>query len=299
MKPSVSSEIRQQVVELRRRHSLSEVAKLAGLPVGTVKTICSRSGMFRDNEAHRAFFSLPPIKESNQTLPAVPELPPQRTVTGDNEIDAVLWLREVICTGQAPLIEKAMEAAKAIKTPLDQVEKRYQAWLIQTNPGSLFAALASFNFADLKGLAKSSVDKLARQQEARSRLGDDVFAEIPPESFCISALYGIDPDNMGFYDDANVDERFRVHSELMPQTLGDCLYEIAFWRELYYLRNAFDGCGDSLHEVYAREQFVFRCLGEIRPRSKEESVTVMRWMLEDKNNFDRSETEAILLNLIG
>jgi hypothetical protein len=42
-------------------------------------------------------------------------------------------------------------------------------------------------------------------------------------------------------------------------------------------------------------------LGRIRPRSKEEAVTVLRWMLNDKqNNMDRGEsTDAILLNLIG
>ena len=109
MKPGVSPDTRRQVLELRRRHSLREVAERTGLPLGTVKTLCSRSGAFRDNEAHRALFSLPPIQPSKQTLPAVPELPPQRTVTGNKEVDAVLWLREVIGTGQAALIEKAMQ----------------------------------------------------------------------------------------------------------------------------------------------------------------------------------------------
>lgn len=149
MKPAVSTDTRRQVLELRRRHSLRAVAEQTGLPLGTVKTICSRSGAFRDNVAHRALFSLPPMRHTSQTLPAVPELPPQQRVTGDKEVDAVLWLRQVIGTGQAALIEKAMQGAKKIKTPLDQLEKRYTQILASANPGNPFATLASFCIAVL------------------------------------------------------------------------------------------------------------------------------------------------------
>ncbi|MDH1448283.1 hypothetical protein [Aeromonas caviae] len=82
--------------ELRRQHSMREVAEIAGLPLGTVKAIISRSGLFADNPRHRAMFTLPPRPSSRETLPTVPELPPQRVVTGDKEIDALLWLRQVI-----------------------------------------------------------------------------------------------------------------------------------------------------------------------------------------------------------
>ena len=73
LKPLVSQDTRQRVIELQRRHSFAEVTKQTGLPVGTVKTICTRSGAFRDNPAHRALFALPPmIKASEQTALAVP-----------------------------------------------------------------------------------------------------------------------------------------------------------------------------------------------------------------------------------
>lgn len=92
----LTNEQREQVITLRRKHSLSEVASLAGLSLGTVKAIISRSGLFTDNPRHRAMFTLPPLQSSGETLPAVPELPPQQVVTGDKEIDALLWLRQVI-----------------------------------------------------------------------------------------------------------------------------------------------------------------------------------------------------------
>lgn len=300
MKPAVSTDTRRQVLELRRRHSLRAVAEQTGLPLGTVKTICSRSGAFRDNEAHRALFSLPPMRHSSQTLPAVPELPPQQRVTGDKEVDAVLWLRQVIGTGQAALIEKAMEGAKKIKTPLDQLEKRYAQILASANPGNPFATFASFDFADLEGLAKKSIQKAARQHEARLRFGDDLFAETPAESFCITALHGVEPGRCGFVDDCVADERFMQHPELLPRTLADCLREIAYWNDLGRLRYSVE-MYDGPPEAYARRCFAFRMLGRIRPRSKDEALSVLRWMLEDKqNNMGSDEdTDAILLNLIG
>lgn len=95
----LTNEQREQVITLRRKHSLSEVASLAGLSLGTVKAIVSRSGLFTDNPRQRAMFTLPPLQSSGETLPAVQELPPQQVVTGDREIDSMLWLRQVIGTG--------------------------------------------------------------------------------------------------------------------------------------------------------------------------------------------------------
>lgn len=300
MKQPVSPDTRHHILDLRRRFSFGEVAKQTGLPIGTVKTICSRSGVFRDNEAHRALFCLPPIHHSSQTLPAVPELPPQQRVTGDKEVDAVLWLRQVIGTGQAALIDKAMEAAKKLKTPLDKLEKRYRDWLTANQPGNLFAALSSFDFANLEGLAKSSIKKAARQNEARSRFENDLFADTPAESFCIAAMHGLTPDNFGWFTDTDADERFAKHVELLPHTLSDCLRELEYWRDLYHLRNSVDTyCSDGPDEAYARRRFVFRCLGRIRPRDKTEALAVLRYLTSECDSLDDDGTDAILLNLIG
>lgn len=303
MKPTVSTEARQRVIELRRRHSLREVAERTGLPIGTVKTICSRSGAFRDNESHRTLFSLPPIQPSKQTLPAVPELPPQRTVTGDKEVDAVLWLREIIGTGQAALIEKAMEGAKKIKTPLTELEKRYTKHLASANPGNPFATFASIGFDDLEGLARKSIQKAARQHEARSRFGDSLFEDTEAERFCITALAGVKPGEFGAINNGVAAQCFQAHPELLPHTLSDCLHELAYWSDLYWLRHSVAGTGgsDGPGEAYARRHFSFRCLAEIRPRSKHEALAVLQWMLADRQNNagNDGENDAILLNLIG
>ena len=273
---------------------------MTALPLGTVKTLCSRSGAFRDNPKHRELFTLPPIKASASTDLAIPELPPQEVVTGDKEIDALLWLRSVIRTGQAGLIEKAMIAADRIKTPLAELEKRYTKHMIATHPGSFGAALASFGFSDLKGLAKSSINKLGKQQEARARFGDDLFMDTPAERFCSDALDGLDRGTGWTFDKAAVDARFSECVGLLPHTLGDCLHELVYWDHLGRLRDAVEGtgAGDLSPEASAREDFVFRCLAHIRARTKDEAIAVFHFLAKSERQDD-DEANEILLNLIG
>ena len=296
MKVALPTEVHRQVLELRRSHSLREVAEKTGLPIGTVKTICSRSGVFRDNPAHRTLFTLPPMQQSSATALAVPSLPIQEAITGDNDLDAVLWLRSVIKTGQAALIEKAMRAAKRIKTPLLELEERYTQHLRVTNPGNPFATFASFDFADLDMLAKRSIKKLALQTEAASRFGDGLFADTAAEQFCIDALSGLKRNRMLDFDKQEVGARFEARADLMPNTLTDCLHELAYWSDLYRLRNSTGSC-DNAPEAYARESFVFGSLAHIRSRTKEEAVAVFRYLAAEDRMGD-TETEAILLNLI-
>ena len=302
MKPTVSPQTRQTVLDLRRCHSLRQVAERTGLPLGTVKTICSRSGAFRDNQTLRELCTLPPIQQSESTTLTVPELPPQEVVTGDKEVDAVLWLRQVISTGQAALIEKAMLAAKRIKTPLAELEKRYRDHLVAQNPGHFASAWGSFGFADLKELADTSTEKLTRQHDALSRFGsvDALFDKTAAEQFCIDALAGLKRKReFDEFDATQVDQRFHARPDLMPQTLSDCLHELAYWDNLYTIRKAsHDDAGDHWQEVYGRTDFVFRSLTRIRARTKEEAVAVFRY-LADSEYMDREEINDILINLIG
>lgn len=298
MKQGVS--LKAQVLELRRGHSLREVAAQTGIPLGTVKTICARSGAFKDNPRHRELFTLPEVQVSTSTALAAPMLPPESPVTDDKEIDAVLWLREVIKTGRTDLIEKAMLAAKRIKTPLKDLEKRYLDHLTARNPGNWTVALQTFGFADLEALAQGATKKLTRKNEAMARFGtlEILFTNTTAEQFAIDALHGLKPSkDFGDLDAGQVDKRFQAHPDLMPNTLSDCLHELAYWHELYWLRNACDD-GDQGREAYARECFAFRCLARINPKSKPEAAAVFRW-LADSERMDDTETEGILLNLIG
>jgi hypothetical protein len=297
LKQSVSLELKAQVIELRRSHSLADVAQLTGLPLGTVKTLVSRSGQFRDNPVHRAMFSLPAIQVSTETLPATVDLPEQRNITGDREIDVVLWLRDVIGTGQAALIEKAMLARKRIVSTMEVLEKKYQEFLIRTNPGNPFAALSSFGFADLNVHAKRSIQRATLCAEARSRFGDTLFAETDAEIFCVDALHGVPCELIGT-DKLTVADRFRRYPALMPQTLSDCLHELRYWRDLYFLRNAVEGYGDPVIQATMRDGFTLDLMAEIRPRSKDEAIAVIRYLAESGRLSDQL-SNSLLENLIG
>lgn len=300
MRHRVSDEQRRLVLDLRRRHSLREVAEITGLPLGTVKTLVSRSGAFRDNEQHRALFTLPPISASTETLPSVPELPPQEVVTGDKEVDTVLWLRSIISTGQSALIERAMEGAKKIRTPLDALEKRYRDYLVATNPGHPFAAMSSYGFADLDALATRAIERHRLRQEGAARFGNDLLADTEAETFCVEALRGVKATGQfGDFDKSEVAARFNAHPELLPHTLADCLYELGYWDHLYRLRNAVDrDASDGPVEATARDWFVFGLLAQIRPREKAEALAVFRYLIASQRD-DMAESEAILCNLIG
>lgn len=304
-KHPVSPEVRQRVLDLRRNHSLSQVAEQTGLPIGTVKSICCRSGVFRDNLKHREFFSLPPIRESASTAIAVPELPPQQAATGDTEVDAVHWLQQVVSTGQPDLIAKAMEARKRIETPMAQLEKRYRDILIAQNPGNAFGvAFATFGFGELEDMAERAINRNVMAREALARFGSEtgVFANTLPEDFCLATLKGFRPKKSGFLDlNDRMVKAFMSHPDYVPQTLGDCLHELAYWEDLSRLRYAFGtSCGDGHQECWVRKDFVFRLMGKIRPRSKDEALAVLRYMIsEDTDAKDRDGADAILLNLIG
>ena len=209
----------------------------------------------------------------------------------------MLWLREVIKTGQPSLIEKAITAAKLIKTPLDALEERYTKHLISRNPGNWTVAFQTIGFANLEGLAQKSIEKMAVQHEAVSRFGDALFNDTPAEQFCIDTLDGTNPGRVFGLDDGGVDARFKARPELAPNTLSDCLFELGYWHELYSLRHACEG-GDQGQEAYARECFVFRCLAHIRARTKDEAIAVFRYLAKH-DYMDRSETRSILVNLIG
>ncbi|MDY7560170.1 hypothetical protein QN366_01370 [Pseudomonas sp. CCC3.2] len=256
--------------------------------------------MNNDNLAHRALFTLPPIRISTETMPSVQTLPSQQIVTGDKEVDAVLWLRDVISTGQPGPIAVALEAAKKIATPMKALEERYSDYLRAAQPGHFFATFASIGFGNLEGLATRSIETLRLIVEAEARFGGEtIWDDTPAEQFCEMALKRC----KGFKNYIDCDKeaahkRFRKHADLMPLTLDDCLHEIAYWRELSGLRSATGECGDGQNEAIVREWFVEGLLAKIKPRSREESLRTLAYA-EVAEGVDHDELVKICRNLIG
>lgn len=130
------------------------------------------------------------------------------------------------------------------------------------------------------------------------------YADVDQEHWCCIVLErGLEPDEFGLYDDAEVAERFKAHPERLPHTLADCLHELDYWNDLWRLRRAspespgaytYEGPG----EASARRFFIEGLLAEIRPRNRDEAKAVLRHVTAHQR-LDGAKGDAILENLIG
>lgn len=253
-----------------------------------------------DNQQLRELFTLPPIQSSANTALAAPEMPPQQTVTGDREVDAVLWLQQVVKTGNQALIDKALEAAKRITTPMKELGKRYADHIVRTTGNTLGAAFASFGFGDLEGQGKRAVERAALRHEALSRFGtvDALFANTPAEAACIEALRRCKRGKYYGYDDAAAMKRFSKRPALVPATIDDSLHVFDYWDRLYRLRAAsVEHAGDHCEQVWAHEAYCFAMMAHLKPRNGAEAMRGFEYVMLDEN-IEKTNADAILRNLI-
>lgn len=254
-----------------------------------------------DNQQLRELFTLPPIQPSASTALAVPEMPPQQVVTGDHEVDAVLWLQSVVKTGNQALIDKALEAAKRIATPMKDLGRRYANHIVRATGNAFGAAFASLGFGELEDQAKRAVERAARRHEALSRFGtvDALFDNTPAEDACIAALRRCKRGKHYGYDDAAAMARFNKRPALVPATIDDCLHAIDYWERLYVLRAAaVDGCiGDPLQETSAHDGYCFAMMAALAPRNGVEAMRGFEYAI-DEGRLQWSDGPAILRNLI-
>ncbi len=209
----------------------------------------------------------------------------------------MLWLRQVIGTGDPVRIAQAKEAAGRITTPPGELEQRYSKWLV-AKAGHMLAGLGSIGFANLDGLAERAITRRANEAEAIGRFGDALWDDTQAEAFCQEVLRGLERDSWQLPPE-QVAERFKAHPELMPHTLSDCLHELAYWDDLYRLRRACSKDYDTHQEVWSRDQFIFTVmLAELRPRNRDEARATLRHLMGSERD-DAPEAERILDNLIG
>lgn len=274
----------------------------SGLPPGS---LYRHTDPMKNNEAFRALFTLPPIQPSANTALSVPEMPAPKVVTGDRELDAVLWLQECVSTGHQVLIDKALEAAKKITTPMKVLSLRYGNYLARQHGSSFMAALGSMNFGELESLARNAIEKMAKQHDALSRFGsvESLFSDTPAEAACKKTLRGLKQKKTSGgwheYDHAKTDARFNQHPDLRPHSLADCLHAMTYESALYRMRHACaDDAGDHSPEFQEHADYCFRQLALIPPRCKEEALAVFDYT-EESDAADRTEFQAIMRNLVA
>ncbi len=292
--------------ERQRRYREQQRARIIVTDsIGDDKSPISVTDSSNGNPEHQALFAIPQGDPSESTALAVRTLPKAETITGDRELDAVLWLGTVCKTATDPAaLDQAVEAASRIKTPAKALEDRYSAWLAR-QPGAhpFSVALGSIGVADIADKAERARARITGYLAGMASFGSLAAAlePTPAEAMVLRTIRL--PDNWNGHSSLTPDA---FADGVNPATLTEAVSEIRYWQWLYRTRDAMtrteypggDG-SDSSAECSAREQFAEGLLLVIEPRSRTEALLVADALLDglvDIGSVDDGERRAAVLD---
>jgi len=295
-----------EILRLKREgKGYKTISRLTGVNLNTVKTTCRRSGLFRDNPEHRVLFTIPEKKYS--TAVAVPKLlPPQRTITGDKQTDAYLWVLEVIKTGEPAHIAAAEDALKKLTITPKQAQENYTRHLQGQGAGwtSVFSTMWMDNPQHYIDQAKAQYEKAGAVRGVFGSL-EAVFKPVEAERL-IEEVYGVYQEIYCDYMAEGPGEFAFTDVLPEPYTLSDVVREIQYWDWLSSMRN---GAFRELYpneypnengHLWDREQYLDHLLETIRPLTRIEALDVLKWYLTYPRYQDmNADSDGVYLNLIG
>ncbi|MCK7581738.1 MAG: hypothetical protein MZV65_43040 [Chromatiales bacterium] len=217
---------------------------------------------------------------SNSTALAVPQLPEARTVTGDREVDALLWLRD-ICkhAREVSVLDRALEAASRITTPMEELERRYTDW-IKRQPGAHPLAVALSRIGEIKGHVAKARQRLLTHAEGLAIFGsyETAMSDTAPERMLAdtAAL----PEDFDGWSRLGMDALAEVFARSVnPATLAECASELRYWDWLYQIRARMIETehpdrfiGDEEPVVTARREYVEGLLTVLAPVDRQEAI---------------------------
>jgi hypothetical protein len=295
-----------EILRLKREgKGYKTISRLTSVNLNTVKTTCRRSGLFRDNPEHRVLFTIPEKKYI--TAVAVPKpLPPQRTITGDKQTDAYLWVLEVIKTGEPAHIAAAEDALKKLTITPKQAQENYTRHLQAQGAGwtSVFSTMWMDNPQHYIDQAKAQYEKAGAVRGVFGSL-EAVFKPVEAERL-IEEVYGVYQEIYCDYMAEGPGEFAFTDVLPEPYTLSDVVREIQYWDWLSSMRN---GAFRELYpneypnengHLWDREQYLDHLLETIRPLTRIEALDVLKWYLTYPRYQDmNADSDGVYLNLIG
>ncbi|MGR7527394.1 hypothetical protein [Klebsiella aerogenes] len=302
----MNNDIKEQILSLKRSgRGYKTISRETGVNINTVKSICRRSGQFRDNPEHRVLFTIPEPKYST-ALATIKALPPQQVITGHKQTDAYLWVLEVIKTGEPAHIAAAEAALEKLTITPKEAQERYSRYLQQNGAGwtSVFSTMW---LDDPQRFIRNATAQREKAACVRGAFGSHEAAFDPvPAEHLIESGYG--PYQEIYCEVMREGEGKYIYTDVLPApyTLSDVVREyqywdwlsqmrVAAWKELYPEENMWE----SSH-LWDRENWLEKQLEIIKPVSQEEALAVLKWYLGDENFADHGRRQdGVYLNLIG
>ena len=262
-----------------------------------------------ENLEHQRLFTIPQGQPSTSTALMARTLPPEEDITGDREVDAVLWLGKLCATtNDLAALDQALEAAERIKTPADELEKRYSDWLARQPGANPFSVVfQSVRMADIKGKVADARERILVNAEGLSIFGSYTNAmALTPAEMMLEDSAGKWPEE-GYCWEWSMEQMDALWKRSVnPASLTECVSELRYWQWLYRIRkymhqteypNAFaPDLGDL---IYSREHYIEKLLCIIPPFDHQERLFVADAIndgLIDKGTVYDGREQAVVLN---
>lgn len=261
-----------------------------------------------ENLEHQRLFAIPTSPPSDSTALVAPTLPEQTCITGDREVDALLWLGRVCkTTTDLAVLDKALEAAAKIQTPANDLEKRYSAWLMR-QPGAhpMRTIFGSFGMADIQGKVERARQRIRVNAEGRAIFGtlEAALAPTPAEAMLEQTISEWPTGDFWNWSAEQLAEVFA--RSVNPVSLTGCVAELRYWAWLYDIRRHLyateypdDYTPDPSETVSARERYVEHRLTVLPPVDRAEAIyvaDVLKDGLIDIGSVDDGEKRAQVLD---
>lgn len=257
---------------------------------------------------HQTLFAIPTAPPSDSTALVAPQLPEQTRITGDLEVDAVLWLGKVCkMTTDLAVLDKALDAAAKIQTPAEELERRYSDWIMR-QPGAhpMQAAFGSFGMADIQGKVERARTRIRTHAEALAIFGtlDAALADTPAEAMLDETVGELPTGDYWRWSTEQLADLFA--RSVNPASLTECVAELRYWHWLYDTRRHMytttypdEYAPDPSELVSAREYYVKGLLTVLPPVDRAEAIHIadaLKDGLIDIGSVDDGKEQARVLD---
>ncbi|PHM38206.1 hypothetical protein Xmau_03593 [Xenorhabdus mauleonii] len=236
-----------------------------------------------DNTVHKTLFTIPEPSHST-AIATVKPLPAQRKITGNKQVDAYLWVLEVIKTNEPAHLDAAQAALKKLKITPKEAQQKYVDYLMKSGAHAFQVAFGTMSMDNLQGYIDRAKEQNKKVSQVRGLFASyEAALELTaPEKLMLVGELAEIYESFHYWNEEEYAEgcmhgdRINEVDKLRkatakgfaeqlpePHTLSDVVREFLYWDWLYQMRNVAakeldpGGYGiDERYYVYDREEYL-------------------------------------------